>query len=64
MSHGRRLHVTQDKDGWYQIALKGKPLPHHHGFENLYRTRTGALAGIRAIRRQPGGERSAESYVR
>lgn len=52
------------KDCWlYRIANSrtGKFIPTAW---NFYRTRTGALAGIRAIRRQPGGERNVHKYVR
>ncbi|MES2155395.1 MAG: hypothetical protein V4510_09705 [bacterium] len=53
-----------DKDGWYRIARKGRALPIRPGFDNLYRTKTGALAAIRAIRRRRGGEQSAHTYIR
>ncbi len=58
------LHVKIDKDGWYRIARKGRALPIRPGFDNLYRTKTGALAAIRAIRRRRGGEQSAHTYIR
>lgn len=56
-----RLHVVSDGIYGFAIARRGVKLDYEW---NFYKTMTGALAGIRAIRRQRGGENSAARYVR
>lgn len=47
------LYIMIDTDGWYRIVTRNKqPLRASPGFDNLYRTLTGAMAGRRAIYRE------------
>ena len=53
----KRLGIIEDKDLWFRIADRRtrRPLP---GLWNIYRTYTGAAAGLRAYRKHGPPARS------
>ena len=42
------LTVTRDRDGWWRIAKDGRIIRPRKGHWNLYRTKAGAVSGLRA----------------